>query len=103
MKRKPKSRYGTPADIARLDFHNWFGQLHDRMKAKTTEKDKGVLMIEKIQHYFGISMEYCRQRLHELNMEAMKPTEVPKEIKQRKIKFTRDSRGEIISPFRTEK
>jgi len=103
MGKKNKSRYGTPSDIARLDFHNWFGQLQDRIKAKTTEKDKGISMIQKIYDYFGISEEFCRKRMRELNEEAMQPTEIPKEMKKKQDKFTRDEKGNIVSPFGVKK
>ncbi len=82
MGKNNKTRIGGPADIARLDFHDWCGRLIDRTKGKTTEKDKGLMMMERIENRFGITAEE-RQRFRE---EAMKEIEEDfKELRGRKL------------------
>jgi hypothetical protein len=101
-----KTRGGVVADIARLDFHDFWGRLIDRIKGKTTEKDKGLLMVEKIQQNFGISgkdKDAFRAKMIEMQEKAFKPTKYPKIKKQEPIKWTRDAQGKIISPFDKKK
>lgn len=102
---KPKSRRqrsGVPADIARLDFHDWWGNLIDRIKGKVTQKNKGLEMLEKIEGSFSISefdrKEYKRKMM-EWQHDAFTPTEIPKSIKLEQAKFSRDEDGNITSPF----
>ena len=104
MKNSEHKKVGTwkqGSNLAILTFHDYFGAIQDRIKGKVTEKDKGVLMVEKIQDRFGITLDFCRQRLLELNIEAMKPTEYPKGTEP--IKWTRDEKGQIESPFKSKK
>jgi hypothetical protein len=57
MGKNNKTRLGQPAEIAKLDFHDWLGRLIDRTKAKTTEINKGMLMWDQIQNRFGFTIE----------------------------------------------
>ncbi len=98
VKNIKRTRHGSPADIARLDFHDWHGNLIDRTKAKVSEKDKGAMLVEKITNSFGITLEFVRRRIDEWNIEALTPTEFPEDQKD---KWTRDERGNIVSPFRS--
>jgi hypothetical protein len=86
-----KRRFGQPADIARLDFHDWGGRIIDRTKAKTGEKVKGVLMIEKIKDRFGLDDEYIRNvNLDEIQEEKRLLFE------HEPIKWKRDAKGNVI-------
>ncbi len=110
-KRKNNHRGGSVADIARLDFHDHFGNLFDRTRAKVSEKEKGVMMVDKIKNRFGISEldeQRFRQKMMDWQEDAMTPNEEPegesieekeKERDRRIVKWTRDERGGIISPF----
>ncbi len=55
MKKKKFNRSGRQADIAQLTLHGWFGDLIDRIKGKTTEKEIGMVMLDKIENQFSIS------------------------------------------------
>lgn len=55
--RNRKTRHGRPAEIVRLDTHSWGGDLIDRIKAKTSEKEKGIMMLLCIKDIFNISWE----------------------------------------------
>lgn len=72
---KYTNRSGKPADIARLDFHDFFGRLQDRTKAKVHEKEKGVMMIDKIKDRFCLSereMNEIRQKLFQKEVDTFK-------------------------------
>lgn len=56
-----KGRNGKPADIARLDFHGWAGQLQERIKGSTNEKDIGVAMIMRIKDRFNLTESEIRE------------------------------------------
>lgn len=77
------------------------------IKGRTTEKDKGISMLELIEDQFNISKEdrekAFRKKMNDFNDLAMQPTEYPKGFEPEKIKFTRDSKGNLASPFRTKK
>ncbi len=103
MGNKGKQRHGVPSEIARLDFHDWHGNLIDRTKGKVTEKDKGVMMIEKISNNFGVSLDFVRREIERLNREAMTETIVPDEMKDGQVQWERDERGNIVSPFKSRK
>lgn len=99
--KKNKFRNGRVAEIVRLDVHGWTGNLIHRIKGKTTEKEKGVAMVDKIEDLFNLSREdkdYIRGKIREKDIESMKPTKYPKGTEP--TKWTRDERGNIVSPFR---
>lgn len=101
--KKDRQRSGVPADIARLDFHDWGGQLIDRIKGKVTQKEKGHEMLEKIQNNFGISQlerEEYKKKMLEWQKEAFTPTILSQELKEDQVKFKRDDSGKITSPFK---
>ena len=79
---------------AKLSFFEggWGDRLLYRIKAKTNEKIKGMLMIDKIKDFFGITNN--DQRDFEKNN--------IKEESER-IRWTRDERGNIVSPFQSKK
>lgn len=106
MRKKKFNRSGRQADIAQLTFHGWFGDLMDRIKAKTTEKEKGIMMLDKIENQFNISevdREDFRKEMKE--REEKEFDEMREQAKERKNKdpFTRDLMGNIISPFASKK
>jgi len=101
---RKRARGGTVAEIVRLDFHDFFGRLIDRIKGKTTEKNKGVIMLEKIEQGFGISerdREKFREEMLEEQKEAIQAS--PRRLKEKKIAWTRDGEGKLISPFKSKK
>lgn len=94
---------------AKLSFDDGFAErpLYN-IKAFTNEKEKGIDMVELIGNNFGISRkdidEALQRKLKEWNEDAMKPTIIKdEEIKKKQIKFTRDERGNIVSPFKSKK
>lgn len=95
------------ADIARLDFHDYFGRMYDRTRAKTTEKDKGILMLQKLEERFNISKDDRDKFLKKLHEEELKEVEeIREQMRKRKsqvVQWTRDEDGKIISPFDLKK
>ena len=105
--------------IATLNFLEYspFPKVLYGIKSNTNEKDKGMLMIDAIQHNFSIDdidMDQFRMELKkkeekdfaELNIIAIeeKKEEVKKKgLKDEQPKFKRDEKGNIISPFATKK
>ena len=99
---KKRQRGGRPADICRLDFHDFWGNLIDRIKGKVTEKNKGIEMMTKIEHSFGISgkdREDYEKKMLEWQRDTLTPTEVSEDLKGKQVKWTRDEKGRIISPL----
>ncbi len=78
----------------KLIFYDWgwADNIIYKIKGKVSEKNKGLTMIQKIKELFGI-----------------RNTDIEEyEVKVRndeidRIKWTRDERGNIISPFRLKK
>lgn len=99
--KKKFNRSGRQSDIAQLTFHGWFGDLIDRIRAKTTEKEKGMMMLEKIENQFSISKpdrEIFRKEMQE--REKKEFAEMEKQAEAMKDKpFKRDEHGNFISPF----
>ncbi len=107
-KKLKKHNWKKPGMGAKLTFHEWFRESPIySIKATTTEKEKGIDMIELIESNFNINSkdkeEAFKKRLDELNEQAFTPTEVPEEMKDGQIKWTRDDTGKIISPFRSKR
>jgi len=77
MSKNKKTRHGSPALMARLDFHGWDGRLVNRIKAKTTEKSKGIMMVENIEDKFNITRDdiekYREESMNEMREEMLKP------------------------------
>lgn len=86
-----KGLQGRPADIARLDFHDWNGEILDRIRAKVTEKKIGVLMIDKIKDNFGITDIDIRYYHNEEMKEERKRI-----FDTKPINWKRDEQGRII-------
>lgn len=70
----------------------WADKVLYRIKARANEKGKGVMMLEKIKEIFGIN-ENDIYRYEERELETLRNIEKP-------VKWARDERGNIISPFR---
>ena len=87
---------------AKLSFDEGFAEnpIYS-IKAKVSEKDKGVSMIHLIKQNFGISEEFFKRKMNEMHIAAMNPTEYPKFTTP--VKWTRDEKGNIISPFRSKR
>lgn len=93
---------------AKLSFDEGYAEKpHYSIKAFTTEKDKGMNMMELIEDNFSISEEdrkaWFQKKLAEFNADAMTPTVMPKSLADKQVKFTRDDKGKIVSPFRSDK
>ncbi len=101
MKKKhKKNNYPHKIMRARLSFDEGFRERPIySIKGNITEKDKGLDMLDLIRTQFNISdrdqREFFREKLRELDMDAMTPTE-PQKIK-------RDEEGRIVSPFALER
>lgn len=93
MAKNKKTRNGQPADIATLSFHDWYGNKIDKVKGKTTEKNKGIIMLKKIKDQFGIGDLDIRK------FEYMELEEQKKLVENSPVKWTRDENGNITSPF----
>ncbi len=95
---KPKKEHRKSFVTAKLIFYDWGWRENViyRVKASCNEKNKGLLMIDAIKNYFGIS-----------NADENKDEEI--RIKRERefraiqpIKWTRDKKGKIISRFSRE-
>ncbi len=77
----------------------------DRIVAFSTEKTKGMQMLERIEDRFGISQQdresFFQDKLKEFK--AMPIAEETKEVSSIVNKLTRDERGNLASPFRSKK
>ena len=86
IKKEHRKGYVT----AKLVFYDWgwADNIIYKLKGKVTEKGKGLDMIQKIKEFFNINGG---------EVEEHEKKEQKKEIDR--IKWTRDEKGNIISPF----
>ena len=90
-------------NLVRLDYYDAWHKIQERFRAKVTEKEKGCLMLEKIEERFNISQidrEEFRKKMREKEMSDFK--ELSREHKTligQKVIWRRDKQGNIISPF----
>lgn len=73
----------------------WADKIMYRLIGKTNEKHKGIMMLKKIREIFGIT-EHDILNYEEREVETMR--NIPKPVK-----WSRDERGNITSPFRKKK
>ncbi len=92
MKSKKQIRKGVLT--AKLTFFDWgwADNVIYTQKAKVNEKLKGIQMISKIKHFFGIT-----------NKDISENEEIIIRHEIEKIEWTRNEKGEIVSPFRTKR
>lgn len=101
MRKKNKKIIKNANLTAKLTFFDWgwADNVVFSLKAKVSEKYKGLLMIERLKLFFGITNKEIvsneKERIEEEVNEVKK--------KRSKINWTRDEKGNIISPFRTRK
>ncbi len=100
--RRRRNRIRNGTILAELKFSevDIYPRVFDSTKANITEKKKGMIMIEKIENRFSISkqqMDEFRNELEYYNEDAMTPTF--KEQAEKPVEWTRDEKGNIISPF----
>lgn len=101
---KKKRKFIKPRLRAKLSIDEGFAEnpIYS-IKAFTTEKDKGIDMIELIKSNFNINAKDMdlafKKKMEEWQQEAMKPTQVSIEVRKAQIKWTRDEDGNFISPF----
>lgn len=107
MSKKDKKIIKKPNVTAKLTFFDWgwADNILFSLKAKASEKYKGLLMIEKLKLFFGISNNeiVTNEKEHiEREMEEIEKMNKLNRSKS-KIDWTRDEKGNIVSPFRTRK
>ncbi len=96
MGKNIKKRQGRVADIARLDIHDFFGNLISRTKGKVHEKTKGAMMIQQIKERFELNDE----DLATLTADILRnETMDQRGLKSKPLEWTRDEKGRIVSPF----
>ena len=115
---KPRDRRGSHFLSylrARLTLDDGFAENPVyKIVGNTTEKKKGIMMLTLIENSFNISekdrKEAIKKTLEDLDHRekvAFTPTIIPGEIKKRQkkelITWTRDEKGNIVSPFRSRK
>lgn len=103
--KKKFTRNGQVAEIVQLTFHGWFGNLIDRIKGKTTEKDIGMYMIDRIEDRFGINESDTikwREEMKEKEREDFEDMQKQADLMKQKP-FQRDESGQITSPFTTKR
>ncbi len=72
----------------------------DRIIGFNTEKKKGLQMLERIEDRFNISQK-DRDKFFQDKMEELRA--IPGEVSEQFNSWTRDERGNIVSPFRSKK
>ncbi len=79
---------------AKLVFYDWgwADNIIYKIKGRVSEKEKGLRMIEKIKEFFGITNNSIEDHDKKVSDEEMK-----------RINWTRDEDGKIISPFKSKK
>ncbi len=92
---------------AKLTFFDlgWRDNIIYSVKAKSEEKNKGLMMLEKLRNFFNFSKkdeEDFRKKMIEMQIKAFTPTKYFEQLKPLK-KFERDEKGQIISPFTKKK
>ncbi len=80
--------------------HGWGEKVLYRLNAKTTEKIKGLLMIDKVKDFFGLTNNDIKKFERDTLEEEIKKI---KWIRDEKIKWTRDKEGKIVSLFKPDK
>ncbi len=95
---KPKKQIRKGVLTAKLTFFDWgwADNVIYTQKARVNEKEKGIQMISKIKHFFGIT-----------NNDIKESEDITVRYEIEKIRendpWTRDEKGEIVSPFRTKR
>lgn len=88
------------AKLAFSDLKSW-GEVFDRLKGKCSEKDIGLMMIQKIKERFDLTDAEIKDMLVDF---LKKEADEQRGIKDdRTVKWTRDEKGRIISPFSKKK
>ncbi len=79
---------------AKLVFFDWgwADNIIYKIRGKVSEKDKGLTMISKIKEFFGITNKCIENHEKKVSAEEVD-----------KIRWTRDEKGNIISPFRSKR
>lgn len=84
---KKKTRFGGHGnpEVIKLDVHQHDGRLINRSKARSNEKEKGVLMKDTVNEFFGLTPEEekrIREKIRLRYLEDMAPgriaTEAPR-------------------------
>ncbi|HEC37451.1 hypothetical protein LCGC14_0476560 [marine sediment metagenome] len=99
MNKNLKKINRKPHLTAKLTFFDWgwADNIVFKLKARVSEKNKGLVMIERIKTFFSITDDEIQDNdKRELDKEI-------EEIKRERIKWTRDEKGNIVSPFRPKK
>ncbi len=86
IKKEHRKGYVT-AKLVFFDW-GWADNIIYKLRGKTNEKNKGLMMIHKIKEFFNIKGDEIKEHEKEENK---------KEIDR--IKWTRDEKGNIVSPF----
>ncbi len=91
---KKKAEIRKSYITAKLVFFDWgwADNIIYKIKGKETEKNKGLTMISKIKELFGIRNNEIKEHDSKVRDEELD-----------KIQWTRDEKGNIISPFRSRK
>lgn len=104
-----KGRLGSMIATYNLLEYSPFPKPIFGIKASTTEKDKGMMMIDAIQHNFSINdvdiEEFRKEMKEKEEQDFYEMEQQAKEIdwKDPPAKFKRDEDGNIISPFASKK
>lgn len=103
---KKKKNFVRPRLRAKLSFDEGYAENPVySIKGFTTEKEKGIDMIELIKNNFHINGEdeklAFKKKMEEWQQDLNKPDDHTKEAEKNltKVKWTKDERGNIISPF----
>ena len=103
MKNGKKKSFVKSVKRARFSIDEGFAEKPIySVKAFTTEKDKGIDMVNLIKDNFDITSEdidYAFKRKMEDWQNDITPDEVTIKKSSATIKWTRDERGNIVSPF----
>jgi len=93
-----------PNLTAKLTFFDWgwADNVVFSLKAKVTEKYKGLIMIDRVKAFFGITNKEIVNNEKENIEKEMADIEESRD-KSTRDRWTRDEGGNIVSPFKTKK
>lgn len=105
-KQNKNNIFGKSIIEGKLIFYDLRENIINKVVGKTTEKNKGVAMVELIMNRFGLSDDdiiNMNKNISEINKEMVNKVNNKISIDRSRVNWTRDDRGNIISPFRSNK
>lgn len=91
--KKRKTRNGRPSDIAKLDVHDWLGNIMHRLRGKTTDKKMGVAILNTVKDIFGLTEQdiiEITDDMNQVDLENHRKEVLERERQEAKERLRRD-------------